>query len=86
MPEATLAVSLLLRSINEHPLNCHGNLVKCWSLTPQIAIYLGGMSLEGKEKILLTVASQAQDTFAQVGDGKNYAKLYSIERVIKTLA
>lgn len=53
---------------------------------PGIAIYLGGMSSEGKEKILLTVASHALDTFARVGDGKNYAKLFSIKRVIKALA
>ena len=53
---------------------------------PNIAIYLGGMSSEGKEQILLTVASHALDAFARVGDGKNYAKLFSIKRVIKALA
>lgn len=44
------------------------------------------MSSEGKEQILLTVASHALDAFARVGDGKNYAKLFSIKRVIKALA
>lgn len=39
---------------------------------PNIAIYPGGMSSEGKEHMLLTIAPL--DTFARAGDGKNYAK------------